>query len=69
MGLFTALAWRRPPAARPDSRPRVRSTLAALIRPLAALALALAVIGVVLLALGASPAGVFAALAVGAFGG
>jgi ABC-type uncharacterized transport system permease subunit len=42
--------------------------LAALLKPLAALALAAAIIAVVLLALGASPIGVFAALAAGAFG-
>ncbi len=42
--------------------------LAALLKPLAALALAAALISIVLLALGASPLGVFAALATGAFG-
>lgn len=42
--------------------------LASLLKPLAAIALAAALISVVLFALGASPAGVFAALAAGAFG-
>ncbi len=42
--------------------------LASLLKPLAAIAIAAALISVVLFALGASPAGVFSALAVGAFG-
>ncbi len=42
--------------------------IASVAKPLAALAVAAATISLVLLALGASPAGVFAALAAGAFG-
>ncbi|HYL58745.1 MAG TPA: hypothetical protein VEU51_07730, partial [Candidatus Acidoferrales bacterium] len=42
--------------------------IASIAKPVAALAIALAIISIVLLALGASPVGVFAALAEGAFG-
>lgn len=68
MGVFTALAWRvRPPE--PDGPRSPLSAIGArLLKPFIALVASFAIISIVLLALGASPLAVFAALAMGAFG-
>lgn len=68
MGLFSAVAWRRRWAGVGAPGGGGASALAALSAPLLALLIAFAIVSLVLLALGASPAGVFAALIAGAFG-
>ncbi len=70
MDLSTAAARhpRRPVQTASRARSWLVSMVAALLQPLAALAVSFAILAIVLLALGASPVGVFAALMSGAFG-
>src|SRR5271166_3468194 len=73
MGLSTAAAWgARPPRKAGDPEFASKSKLglvAALRRAIAAITISFGLMTLVLLALGASPLGVFAALFEGAFGG
>lgn len=68
MSWFKALVSSRPPTRAGAAGGGGRSALAALLPPLLALLIAFAIVSVVLLALGASPAGVFGALIAGALG-
>ncbi|HEY2662736.1 MAG TPA: ABC transporter permease [Candidatus Binataceae bacterium] len=71
MGLFSAAAWRTPPD-RPRPRRLAQSAVGAFMaaagRTIAAITIAFGLTAIVLLALGASPFGVFRALCDGAFG-